>query len=118
MVTVTSQAMLEHHPVYYRTAGVEPSPAGYTVNVTNTGGVTSDVVVLGFISSDHATAPLNKELFGYSREAAVAPGESRLVHFSVPAQVLSLVDEHGDESIVPGEYQIKLLWKYSFMSDV
>mmetsp|Transcript_62176 Transcript_62176/g.147303 ORF Transcript_62176/g.147303 Transcript_62176/m.147303 type:complete len:190 (+) Transcript_62176:43-612(+) len=105
-VNVTTSAMAEHFPVYYRTQGAMPSPALYEVEATNTGKVASDVVVLGFVSSDHPDAPANKELFGYER-VHLAPGETTTVRLSIPAQVLSLVDDKGQERILPGTYNVE-----------
>jgi beta-glucosidase len=104
--TVNTEDMMAHHPRYYASAGTAPSPAAYTVNVTNTGGVASDCVVLGFVSSDHDDAPVNRELFGYDR-IFLQPGQSQFVYFSVPPQVLSLVDVQGVETIRPGTYRLQ-----------
>lgn len=79
----------------------------YQVTVTNTGKVASDVVVLGFLNSSHANAPLN-ELFGYERVSMLQPGQNATVYFSVPPTVLSLVDKEGTESIQPGVYDITI----------
>jgi len=104
---VTVDSLYAVHPEYYRTAGKIPNaPAQYTVLVTNTGKVESDNVVLGFVSSTDPDAPL-KELFGYAR-VHLSPGEKTIVYFTVPPQVISLVNDQGEEEIRPGLYQISI----------
>ena len=82
---VTVGDMADFHPVYYRTQGQALSPAVYSLNVTNTGTVASDCVVLGFINSSVAGGPIS-ELFDFAR-VFLQPGETTTVHFSVPPQV-------------------------------
>lgn len=102
----TTRAMADHHRAYYQSAGAQPSPAGYRINVTNTGSLASDVVVLGFAGSSHPDAPPNKELFDFAR-VHLAPGASTVVQLSIPAPVLSTVDAAGTERILPGHYPIE-----------
>lgn len=87
--------------------GVSVSPLVYTVTVTNTGAVASDVVVLGFLTNPpELQAAPKKELFNFARLRLVVPGQTRTVRLSVPAQVLSQVDELGTEWLVEGEYGV------------
>jgi beta-glucosidase-like glycosyl hydrolase len=93
---------------YYSTRGSNyDSGISYVAQVTNTGKVTSDVVVLGFVSSGVAGQPL-KELFNFERVSALAPGASTSVKLSVPPQVLSQVDKYGTETIQPGVYKVQI----------
>merc|ERR1712228_871209 len=62
------------------------SSTSYVVQVTNTGNVDSDCVVLGF----------------------VAKGQSVNVTLSVSPESISLTNENGTERIVPGKYSIYL----------
>lgn len=78
----------------------------YTVNVTNTGKMAGDEVVMGFINSTDPNAPL-KELFAFER-IHLEPGQSAQVHLTVQPQVLSLVDGEGVESIRPGLYGVRI----------
>eukprot|EP00048_Salpingoeca_helianthica_P016232 m.231184 g.231184 ORF g.231184 m.231184 type:complete len:915 (-) comp18276_c0_seq1:117-2861(-) len=104
VVTVTTAQMAEHHAIYYRTRGTQSSPAAYQVNVTNTGSVDSDVVVLGFINSTDPDSPLS-ELFDFAR-VFVKVGQTVTVTLSVSPQVLSLVDSKGNERLQPGPYSV------------
>ena len=63
--------------------------------------------MLGFVSSDHEDAPINKELFDFARVGPLQPGESTIVHLSLPASVLSIVNKDGEEYILPGNYNIE-----------
>jgi len=103
----TTKQMKNLYHNYYKllNAGNRYFDPVYEVTVTNTGNVVSDVVVLGFVSSGHANAPI-RELFGFDRVANLKPGENETVYFSVPPTVLSLVDREGTEQIHPGTYYL------------
>jgi hypothetical protein len=114
-VAVTTDEMRNSHAEYFpsRAKGESTwsSPAAYEATVTNTGSLPSDFVLLGFVSSPSKQLvdpkePI-RELFDFAR-ISLAPGESMLVHLSVPASVLSHVDEFGDEKLIAGEYKIEL----------
>jgi len=69
----------------------------YTVNVTNTGDVVSDCVVLAFTAAtagSHGMLP-QKKLFDFSRLLAMEPGESRMLHFSLGMVSLSFTGAGG-----------------------
>jgi hypothetical protein len=70
--------------------------------------VTSDVVVLSFIGSDHPDAPRNPKLCDFAREGGVKPGEEREVRLCVDAlgSALALVNDKGEQRVLPGEYTI------------
>ena len=91
------------------TADLHAAPADHQVEVTNTGTVAGDCVVLAFTvaaenyqgtNKDEAGAPL-KRMFGFRRLRAMAPGEKRLVLFSSTAEDLSVVDGAGDRWLRP-----------------
>ncbi|KAI0021200.1 glycoside hydrolase family 3 protein [Xylariomycetidae sp. FL0641] len=79
------------------------------VAVANTGNVTSDFVVLAFVSGDHGPAPLpNKELVAYTRLKDVKPGEKRAASLSVRLGELARVDPDGNTVLYPGVYDVLL----------
>lgn len=49
-----------------------------------------------------------ESLFGFAREGAVQPGESRLVTLAVPSQALATVDSSGVESLQQGEWAVRI----------
>jgi beta-D-xylosidase 4 len=86
----------------------------YRVNVTNTGVLSSDVVVLLFLLPsgdeiasallDGAPVPPNKQLVGFERVQMVAPGETEEVFFAVQARQLTRVNAAGEKWLRPGSY--------------
>jgi len=114
--TVNTTDMLESHAEYFaaRARGdlQWASPAAYSAVVTNVGNITSDFVLLGFISSPARVSadpqePL-RELFDFARVRALAPGISANVTLSVPAAVMSHVDDRGNERLRSGNYVVQL----------
>ena len=106
----TAEMSAAHRGYYQLGGGADVSALAHTITVTNTGGVTSDVVVLGFLRNPNATGPARnpvKELYNFERVKQLQPGASRTVRLSVPAQVLSLVDEHGTERLLPGRHEVE-----------
>lgn len=83
----------------------------WTVNVTNSGDVTSDVSVLAFVSSQATFAgvtPPIKELYDYTRIHSLAPGSSEVYTFGLGYRVFSSVDQHGHAWLLPGTYRVAL----------
>ena len=81
----------------------------YAVNVTNTGTVDSDDVVLGFLTPPGAGtkgAPKNF-LFGFER-VFVKAGETKTVWLYPAATDFSAVDEHGKQHALAGEYKVEI----------
>lgn len=91
-------------------AAAETKPLCFSVTVKNEASATmeSDVVVLGFIGSSLPDSPRNAKLCDFQREAAVKPGESRTVKLCVDSlgRALALVDDAGNQRVVPGEYTV------------
>ena len=80
-----------------------------TLNVTNTGRVVSDVVVLAFVNSSASVpgvTPPMKELFDYARIHRLQPGSSEVITFGLSYRVLSHVDEDGSQWLLPGRYEV------------
>ena len=83
-------------------------PARYQVNVTNTGSVDSDEVVLGFLVPPGAGiggVPL-QSLFGFSR-VRVRAGESEVVELYPELLEYSQVDRMGRRYALSGEYTVR-----------
>jgi len=83
----------------------------WTVNVTNTGTVTTDVVVLAFVASTSSppgvSPPLN-ELFDYARVPVLVPGASVVLIFGLSYRVLNHFDEDGHSWLLPGDYHLQI----------
>jgi xylan 1,4-beta-xylosidase len=106
-VSTSVESLIEHDRMYYKSDEKPMSPAGYDIKVTNTGNVESECSVLGFVSSDHPDAPVNKELFDFARVGPLKPGASVVVHLGVVASVLSVVDKSGAQTLLPGTYKVE-----------
>ena len=81
-----------------------------TVNVTNTGKVVSEVVVLAFVASNasvEGVSPPYKELFDYARPL-LGVGESTTLVFGLSYRVLAHVDQDGHQWLLPGKYKLAL----------
>jgi len=83
----------------------------WTVNVTNTGEMTSDVTVLAYVSSsatfEDVTPPI-KELYDYTRIHSLAPGQSEIYTFGLSYRVFSSIDKNGHAWLLPGTYRVAL----------
>jgi len=81
----------------------------YRVNVTNTGGVLGDDVVLAFITppqlSMSGQTPPIKQLFGFER-VHLDVGQTTQVYFPLNIQSLLTVTHDGSKWLEPGAYQI------------
>ena len=80
-------------------------PRPYGVNVTNTGARTSDISLLGFVSSGVPGEPLQK-MFDFQRTAAVAPGETRTLIFSLPLDAAGRVGRDGAVALHAGVLRV------------
>jgi len=96
--------------IHTTVAKAETQPLCVNVTVANaaSAAMASDVVVLGFIQSKLPDSPRNAKLCDFAREAAVKPGEKRSVKLCVESlgKALALVDEDGEQRVVPGEYTL------------
>lgn len=79
----------------------------FSVNIKNTGKVTSDYVALLFVSSKNGPAPHpNKELVAYTRLHNISPGRSATANLEVTLGAISRADENGDKWLFPGTYTL------------
>ena len=79
------------------------------INVSNTGSVDSDDVVLAFVvppGGGQGGRPL-QELLGWAR-VHVAAGQSQVVQIDAPWAALTLVDEGGRRAAVPGTWVVRV----------
>ena len=83
-----------------------PVPAASRA-VTNTGTVTSDVSALAFFSTGLPGEPI-QELFDFARAAALAPGASVVLYFSLPPEVAATVSGDGFMALTPGRFAVRL----------
>jgi beta-glucosidase len=81
----------------------------FRVNVTNTGSMPGDDVVLGFISSQNGTingiTPPIKQLFGFKR-VHLNVNETTQVFFPLNIDALLMVAHDGSKWLHPGHYTI------------
>ncbi|KAI1496161.1 glycoside hydrolase superfamily [Biscogniauxia marginata] len=81
----------------------------FTVSVENTGNITSDFVVLAFLSGEHGPTPYPiKELTAYARLKGLGPGEVREASLSVTLGDLARIDTNGNTILYPGTYEVLL----------
>jgi len=77
----------------------------YSVTVTNTGTLAGANVVLGYISHQEPSAPL-QELFGFDR-VFLAPGQNATVVFDISLESVRLVDSRGMTWLRPGTVHVR-----------
>jgi len=83
----------------------------WTVNVTNTGKIASDIVVLAFVASNatfDAVTPPIRELFDYARVHSLMPGASKVLIFGLSYRVFASIDEQGHAWLLPGKYKLAI----------
>lgn len=87
----------------------------YRVNVTNTGSVLGDDVVLGFITPSNTSSvdpsPPLKQLFGFER-IRLDIGQTTQVFFPLNVQSLLRVAHDGSKWLEPGSYHILIGTKH------
>jgi hypothetical protein len=89
-------------------AGLKTVAADFWVNVTNTGSVDSDDVVLGFLVPPGAGTngvPL-QELFGFER-VFVPAGQTVTVYLGAQGVRFTQADQDGIRRVLPGEYTVR-----------
>ena len=87
-----------------------PAELYHTVEVTNTGTITGDCVVLAFVTAtddSNDDTPI-KKLFGFERLAALKPGESRTVSFASGPAELANADKDGAVVLGAGSYGVEV----------
>ncbi|KAH0291018.1 1,4-beta-D-xylosidase, partial [Aureobasidium melanogenum] len=80
-----------------------------SVNVHNTGNVTSDYAALGFIAGQFGPSPYpKKSLVNYQRLHSIAGGSSQTATLNLTLGSLSRVDDHGNTYLYPGDYALMI----------
>lgn len=97
--THTGYEFLSEAPIY-----------NFTVNVRNTGDLSSDYSAMLFASTNNAgPEPYpNKWLVGMNRLEGIAPNNSAQMTIAVPIGAMARHDETGDAALYPGDYQLAL----------
>ena len=78
----------------------------FSVAVTNEGSVTTDHVVLAFLSSNHSYAATNKRLVNFGRVAQLKPGETKTLDLDLLSEQLAMPNAAGTLHIEPGQYEL------------
>ena len=89
------------------------SPVAYTVNISNSGNVTSDATVLAYYSPDGpsqyvSVTPALSTLFEFAFVPMLAPGETRTLWLQLTAKSLLTVDARGHEWLLPGQWKVSI----------
>lgn len=78
-----------------------------SVNVHNTGSVSSDYVALGFMAGQFGPAPYpKKSLVNYQRLHDIAAGASATATLNLTLGSLARADEYGNTMLYPGDYAL------------
>ncbi|KAF2211528.1 glycoside hydrolase family 3 protein [Cercospora zeae-maydis SCOH1-5] len=79
----------------------------FSVDVANTGSVTSDYVTLGFLAGTHGPAPHpNKRLVAYERLHNITGGSTATAALNLTLGSLARVDDKGNTVLYPGDYAL------------
>ena len=110
---MTTHELSAAYTAYYSETGLLATPV-YTliVHVTNEGQRSSDVVVQVFaarvspLTTVGALSSPIRQLAGFSRASAVAPGESRAVGVGLAPLAFCVVDGSGDQWVEPATWRL------------
>jgi beta-D-xylosidase 4 len=90
------------------------------VKITNMGTVSSDYVVLGFLSGSFGPLPYpNKSLVAYTRLHNILAGSSQTGNLNLTLGSLARADDEGDMVLYPGNYSLvidtdtKATWNFT-----
>jgi|JI10StandDraft_1071094.scaffolds.fasta_scaffold00117_13 beta-glucosidase len=77
-----------------------------SVDVTNTGRVAGDEVVLLYISDLYSSVTMPVKLLKEFRRVSLAPGENQTMRFHLPADAFALYDARMQRVVEPGDFTI------------
>jgi beta-D-xylosidase 4 len=94
------------------------------VSIKNTGSVSSDYVVLGFLSGAFGPMPYpQKSLVAYTRLHNITAGSSQTGNLNLTLGSLARADDGGDMVLYPGDYSLvidtdaKATWNFTLTGD-
>ncbi|PMD13033.1 glycoside hydrolase family 3 protein [Hyaloscypha hepaticicola] len=94
------------------------------VSISNTGTVSSDYVLLGFLSGDFGPTPYpNKSLVAYQRLHNIGSGTSQTGTLVLTLGSLARVNANGDVVLYPGSYRLgvdvdgSVAWEFSLVGE-
>ncbi|KAJ5552020.1 hypothetical protein N7535_000033 [Penicillium sp. DV-2018c] len=100
--------LLSRSHVGYNTVELMPF-MNYTVEVKNTGKVTSDYTAMAFVNTTAGPSPRpNKWLVNFDRLGAIAPHAKQTMTMPISLDVLARTDEEGNRVVYPGKYELAL----------
>ena len=109
---VTTESLAAAFSEYYSDAGLTATPVStVTVRVTNAGRRADDVVVQVFATRESPPPPGAlpsplRQLAGFTRAAALAPGESRAVVVDLAPLPFCVVDSSGNQWAEPATWRL------------
>jgi len=81
----------------------------FSVDVENTGSVTSDYSTLAFLAGEHGPQPYpNKRLVAYQRLHNITGGSIQTASLNLTLGSLARVDEMGNKVLYPGDYSLMI----------
>lgn len=81
----------------------------FSVDVQNTGAVTSDYVTLGFLAGQHGPQPYPiKRLAAYQRLHNITAGSTQTAALNLTLGSLARVDDYGNTVLYPGDYALMI----------
>ena len=112
-INVTTDELSAAYNAYYSETGLTATPVcTLTVSVKNEGQRLSDVVVQVFaarlspLTTVGALSSPLRQLAGFSRASALAPGESRDVNVGLVPLAFCVVDGSGDQWVEPATWSL------------
>ena len=81
-------------------------PLSFRLTVKNLGGMDADEVLQVYLSDLEASAPVPQHKLVGFRRVYIKAGKRRTIRFILPPEVLTFVDENGDQKLEPGQFRL------------